>query len=196
MERFKHCSLCDNHIMEMMKGIKCGLTGAKSDFKFRCAEALFKTKAFQKIEDLNLQYEFMKRKKAALYISFVVKLSLALFVLLTGIFAVILFLTYGIIFSWRMAGAIGFTGIGLIIFSSVMKPWINYKNEMNILKKKLNDIKKVLNIYNLEYTIETAITGGTHDIFDVTTNITFSKKGVEIEKYQNRLEYTPKYIET
>lgn len=186
MEKFKHCSLCDNHIMDMQTGIKCGLTKEKPSFEHKCDKVIFQDKAFHDIEEVNFHYKFIQRKKAKIYFNLVVFSGIAGFFVLSGLVGGVLLFENGVI----STGPLIMIGIGLAILPIPMRPWFNYLQEVGGTKDKKKQIDNLLKIYGMEAIINFDIKEGKHEIFDVKTNISLQQHGKEMKSYTNDFEYT------
>lgn len=180
MENYKHCSICENSIMDMKVGLKCRLTNQKPRFEFRCEKHSFKTRLFKNIEKIHLKIKLINRKKFRIY----TRLFILLFFSLCFIVGGVLFLLEELIFT-----ASTVIGTGVSILTVAMFPFVKYSHEVRDLKRKKEEIKKLLNIYNITYTVNFDIQNYYKNMHKVESKISLFKNSSILDTYQNSFDY-------
>ena len=68
MKKIDHCQLCEHQKIDFMTGSYCAITNSKPEFVNTCINANFDSKLALVIEDVNIEYEIIrKQKKVSIY---------------------------------------------------------------------------------------------------------------------------------
>ena len=59
----RHCTLCENEIKSLEKGVTCALTQKKPQFEKKCPDILLNLKFQEKLEIAQLKLERIRRTK-------------------------------------------------------------------------------------------------------------------------------------
>lgn len=182
MESYKHCAVCENHIMDMKTGIKCGLTKQKPTFEFRCEKASFKDKLFKDIERIHLQIKFKNRNKTFNYFRFGLFIFFFLCFVLSGVL-------YLIKTEELKLTAFVLIGIGCSILTVGVLPFVNYSQDMADLRRRRKKLKKILTAYDISYQIDLKIKSYYKSMCQVESKITLFRYSQIIDTYKNSFDY-------
>jgi hypothetical protein len=162
MDITKHCQLCDHLILDFKTGTICGISKKRPNFNNTCVNAKLDSKLKSKIEDINLEYQYILKRKQKVYINFVVYTILSIIVIfISCYFGNYIFeqskyewirFRYG-----RSALEIPvyffFTGV-LFVLPRATRPLIKFLNELRLAKARKQDLDHILKLYNINYSIE------------------------------------------
>ncbi|MCB9185733.1 MAG: hypothetical protein H6601_03220 [Flavobacteriales bacterium] len=162
-ELTKHCSLCDNQVVDFNIGTTCSLTNQKPDFNESCPKIVLGDKFWESLKTLNIQQQLLLNAKTITYLN-------------AGVFAVIgIAIIYGGYYFGSMIWDAGFistvpltiVGVGLLVTSYSLAPIRTFSNKLSIAKEKKDRMDGVLKLYGIEYDIKLKVEKeihGSHDI--------------------------------
>ncbi|WP_298903595.1 hypothetical protein [uncultured Psychroserpens sp.] len=81
MIQAKHCDLCEHPKRSLKKGLTCGLTNKKPDFKISCSDIKFSNSFKEYLPELSNQIENVKKRKAFAYLTFILASLLGLIII-------------------------------------------------------------------------------------------------------------------
>lgn len=84
MELTRHCSLCENEITSLKKGVTCGLTKKKPDFIKNCKEIKLNEKFQQKLVTTILELERICKFKKNQYLIFFILLVVGILIIMVN----------------------------------------------------------------------------------------------------------------
>lgn len=155
MELTRHCDLCEHKQSDFKLGLVCGLTSRKPAFNKTCSKILLGNLFEEKLKQINLEYDQLKRKRLLTYSYTVVYLLIGLIVMFVAYY----FGTY--IYNISNRTSIRLYTYPLIIFSVSFTPLgiavstlINYLQHIKVVQRKKEDLDKVLALYNIKYAID------------------------------------------
>ncbi len=149
MNLVKHCELCDNQIIRLKDGTTCKLTGKKPAFNKTCLKIKLNDKFEQKVKEINIEYEQIKKTKASAYIHFSVLLIISVAVIFGGYYIGKYALDSGVISTTPLI----IMGAGLSILPVAFGSLNTYRSKIFIAKQKKEKLDNLLSLYNINYTI-------------------------------------------
>ena len=168
----KHCQLCDNQVVSLMGGTTCGLTKQKPDFNKTCIKIQLNDKFEQKVKEINVDHEKVRRTKKLTYTYFIVFLIISLAVMIGGYLLGSYILEKGVISTVPLI----IIGVGFTILPIAFGPVNNYRNEMSIIKKKKENLDGILSLYNIDYSIDMKFGKEIHGTQEVETDLKIHRK--------------------
>lgn len=172
MDLTKHCQLCDNQLISLMGGTTCRLTNKKPDFNKTCIKIELNDKFEQKITEININYEKIKRTKLLTYTYFTVFLIISIAVMIGGYILGKYVFEKGVISTVPLI----IIGVGFAILPMAFGPLNYYRNEMSITKTKKESLDGILSVYNIDYKIDIRFGKEIHGNQEVETNLKFNGK--------------------
>ncbi|GAA4277986.1 hypothetical protein [Aquimarina mytili] len=150
MNLARHCELCDNQTVSLKDGTTCILTNKKPEFNKTCSKIDLREKFEQKLKEVNIHYEQVKKTKIASYVNFGIFLFIGLFVMFGGYYLGKYALDGGVISTVPFI----IMGVGFLILPMAFGPLNRYRQDINAAKNKKDKVDEVLNLYNIDYTID------------------------------------------
>jgi len=150
MNLAKHCELCDNQIVSLKEGTTCKLTNRKPEFNKTCSKIELNEKFEEKLKAVNIEYESFKRTKVLTYIYFIIFLTISFAVMIGGYLLGKYALDFGVISTVPLI----IMGVGVLVLPVAFGPLNRYRNRISVSKSKKSKIDNVLNLYNIDYTID------------------------------------------
>jgi len=167
MIKSRQCNLCDNQKVSLKEGTICTLTDRKPEFNKTCTKIELNDKFENKLKEVNIRYQKVKRSKAVTYIYFIVFLAIALAVMIGG------FLFGKYVFESGVISAIPIIimSIGLAPLGMAFGALNNHHNELKIATNQKNMLDEVLDLYRIEYDIDIKFGKEYHGTQDVSANL-------------------------
>lgn len=172
MNLAKHCELCDNRIIDIQTGTRCGLTGNRPKFEKKCRDIKFENNHITRIKEVNIDYHKIASTKNTTIANFIVLFSIGVAVMLGGYHLGALAWDKGLISTVPFI----VMGIGFLILPTAIGPLVKYRQEMGTERNKKEAMDELLASYNMEYDIEILIDEDVNGNKDYDAEITFSKR--------------------
>ena len=172
MDLTKHCQLCERQLYDIQSGTKCGLTNERPNFSGKCPDIKFETKYEDKIKEINIEYELVKRTKAISIGTFIFFITISIAVIVGGYLLGTYAFDKGVISTVPLI----IMGTGVLILPLASGPLNKYRWGMKIARNKKNELDELLANYNIQYSIEVIVNKDLHGNQDITTNLTFQRK--------------------
>lgn len=178
MKTKRHCDLCDNQILDINIGLICNVTKTKPSFINLCTKIKLNNILKNKLEDVLIEYEYLKQHKKKLFVNSYVKLILGFFIFCCGCLSLkflfgdeindpFLAIKYII-----LVPAIILTTGFYYIKIALTKLFIFKKELLNATESK-EKIDKVLNLYVKKYSYTVNFDKEVHGIQNVKINMKF-----------------------
>ena len=150
MIQSRHCSLCDNEIRSLEKGVTCKLTNKKPDFKKACSDIVLHDKFLSKLEDANLELEKIRSVSNRAHWTLYVLIILGILLIIGNktLTDVVQDLNYYWVYR------VGIIAIGITILTNAFNGVIKFKNNLKNKVLEKNKIDSVLKIYGISYKIK------------------------------------------
>lgn len=145
-----HCVLCDHKEMVPGSGLVCTVTNEKPNFSGVCTKYRGQNVLRSTLEETLESYETLKRTKSSVLINFILYLSLSILVITGAYFLHTYVLDKGVLSVLPLI--IGVAGITLL--GIAFGPLNYYRNNIKILKRKLDKIGAVMNLNNISHSYE------------------------------------------
>ena len=172
MDLAKHCRICENQVLDLQTGTYCGLTQKKPDFEYTCPSIKFAQKLEERIQILHTEFELVKKTKFNSYGNFVFFIVLAISVMIGGYLLGVYAFEAGVISTVPLI----VMGVGVMILPFAFGPLNNYRQKMGVAQQRINELKKLMEMYNVKYDIEVKVKKDIHGNNHVTTNLNFLQK--------------------
>jgi hypothetical protein len=168
MNLTRHCTLCENGIMSLEKGMTCKLTKRKPDFEITCPDIKLGEKFQKKLERAILELENIHRYKRSSYLTFY-------FLIIIGFSAIIgsaIFIewTYSRIY---METKILVIGAGISTLGVATYKLSRFKKKFETAEYTKNKIDLVLDTYGISYTYHFDIKEEIHGAQHINLNLEF-----------------------
>ena len=163
----KHCSLCENEIINLEKGLTCKLTSRKPEFENTCSEINLDNKFLEKLEFANLEFERIRRNKNAVHLNFYFLIIVGI-LLIIGSSAFAKMIPDTIYYLYYKVGAISL-GISTIIAASFKLTALREK--LKNAKHEKNRIDEVLDKYGISYQLKLHFKEKIHGTQDVDVEL-------------------------
>ncbi|WP_111683760.1 hypothetical protein [Winogradskyella tangerina] len=165
MKHIDHCNLCEHQSTDLKIGFYCGLTNRKPEFYKTCIKANFDNKLATKIEDVNIDYEDIKRQKWRVYTNSILLFILGILLLICSYYMSKFVSGLKASEYWRYRyvsyGLTAcFLGSLLFVFPAAIRLLNRYRNEIRSAKIDKEKVDKVLELYGISYTINITFTRG------------------------------------
>jgi len=152
MIQAKHCDLCSHPKRNLKKGLTCGLTDKKPDFKDFCSDIKFSSSFKEYLPELLNQIENEKKRKGFVYLTFILLSLLGLFIVV-GINPQLqrsLGLEFGY-YAWKNYKIVlFFYFIGSISLSMGFWSLNKHRRILKKLESEKRELNKVLSNYNFD----------------------------------------------
>lgn len=172
MDLTNHCKLCDNQYFTLVSGTTCKLTNQKPDFDKACLKIELNDKFEEKVTEININYEKIKRTKLLTYTYFTVFLIISLVVMIGGYILGKYVFEKGVISTVPLI----IIGVGFTILPKAFGSLNYYRNEMLIAKTKKESLDGILSAYNIDYEIDIRFGKEIHGNQEVETDLKFNGK--------------------
>lgn len=178
MKKKKHCDLCDNQILNIDVGLICAVTKGKPSFTNLCTKINLKNRLKTRLEDVLIEYEYLKQNKEKLFINTYLKLILGLLIFFCGCFSLKFLYDQGN-FSPLIAlkYLILVPGIsittGLYFMKFAISKLVIIKKEFSNAREAKNNLDKVLKLYSNKYSYTVNFDEEVHGIQNVNVEIEF-----------------------
>ena len=150
MELTRHCDLCEHKKSDFKLGLVCDLTSRKPAFNKTCSQILLRDLFEEKLKQINLEYDQLKRKRLLTYSYTVVYILIGFIIIAAGYFIGNHIYSHGVISTIPLIFiAVSFAPMGMAVST-----FINYLQRLKVAKSKKEDLDKVLVLYNIKYTID------------------------------------------
>lgn len=179
MKHIDHCQLCDHQKMDFKTGTFCGITNRKPEFANTCVSANFDSKLGDKIEEVNIEYELVRRQKWKVYLKAIALFLLGIFFMICGYLMAefIAELKTGEYWRFRYISytvIILFLGSMLYVFPAATTLFYRFRNEMRIAKTNKDKVDHVLDRYGIKYNIALKFTKSEFDYDEVDIDLTIN----------------------
>ncbi|WP_299112869.1 hypothetical protein [uncultured Winogradskyella sp.] len=168
MDITSHCKICNHQKIDFKVGTLCSITDKKPDFHNRCIKADFSEKLETKIEQINVEYEKVRKTRLLVYANFIIFLSVAFAVILAGFYLAKYLLKFNAISS--VPFIISLVGV-LFVLPIAIGPLNSYLNDLKLAKQRKNELDQVLEIYNINYDINIEFGKAYHGTQDVYVDL-------------------------
>lgn len=172
MDITKHCQICDHRIFDLENGIRCGLTNQKPQFEATCQNAFFDKNLEQDIEDINVKYKLVGQTKALTYANFVVYLVVGFSIIIAGYLVGVHAYNHQVLSTVPLF----IMGAGVPVLGLAFGPLNKYRQEMSVAKQNKEELHRLLELYQIEYTIDIKINKDLHGNKDVETEVNLFRK--------------------
>lgn len=148
MNLSRHCTLCENGITSLEKGVTCRLTKKKPNFKNTCPYIKLGKKFQEKLEDAILELERIRRHKRSTYLTFYFLIIIGFFLIIGS--EILIEWTYDTRYFWETKIAI--IGIGMSTLTAATYKLSRFRKKIENAEHTKNKIDLVLNEYGISYT--------------------------------------------
>jgi len=166
----RHCSLCENEIKSLEKGVTCALTLKKPDFQKKCPDIRLDLKFQEKLEIEHLKLERIRRTKNSTYMIAVITAMIG--ILIISNYSFVADLTPNSTFYSR--DVIGFIAVGVVFTSAGFGRIIHFKRNLNNAQSDIDIIDAVLEKYAISYQTTFEYKEKIHGDQYITVTITFN----------------------
>jgi len=149
MNYSKHCNLCENEVTNYKTGLTCKLTKHKPAFNNSCTQINFNNKFLIRLEKINLELERIKRQKKSVLTSFYSMICIGFILLLFGWFEYKRINT-SVYALYYISGLIA---SGVTALSIAYNKLNNYRRRIYNASLDKHNLDKLLNIYNISYSM-------------------------------------------
>lgn len=171
MKQSEHCRLCNHQEIDLKVGTICGLTKKKPDFNNSCPTINFSEKLEDKIKEVNVTYENIRRKSTLTYIYTIVILTISISVMIGGWYLGRYVYNAGVISTVPLT----IIGIGFLLFPVSFGPLNFHRRDLKLAKAEKNKIDDILSCYDIDYDIEIKYGREIHGTQEVFTNLKLEK---------------------
>jgi len=168
----QHCSICNHQLIDYQIGTVCGITKQKPNFNNRCLDIDFSVKVEEKIKDVNMEYEAIKRSSKVIYAYSIVYGIIALIIICGSYYLGSYVFNKGRVFA--IPFVLGAAGIAVLQVS--ISTYRNHKNELSIRKKRKDKLDNIIDRYDMEYQIELKFGKEIHGTRDIHSDLKLQRK--------------------
>ncbi|MDY7393701.1 hypothetical protein UMM65_00460 [Aureibaculum sp. 2210JD6-5] len=162
IRKTEHCLLCENQRYDFKEGVYCGITEKKPDFKETCDIINFGKTLEDKILEVNVELDLVKRTKVDTIGHLIIFTLIGIAIIYFGLFLANKY-GFSLIVHESILGIRGFgtmvilvsIGISLLIFA--IAPLNLYRSNIKIAKLKKQKLDQILEFYKLRYNINLQI---------------------------------------
>jgi len=178
MKKKNHCDLCDNQILDIELGLICAVTKVKPSFTSLCTKINLNNRLKTKLEDVLIEYEYLKQFKEKSFINIYLKLFFGLLIFFCGCFSLKFFYgegNYGPLIALKyLILVLGITlTTGLYFMKFAISKLVKIKKDFyNAREAKIN-VDKVLKLYSNKYSYTVNFDEEVHGIQNVNVEIEF-----------------------
>ena len=172
MDLTKHCQLCENQLVDIQTGTTCALTNKPPDFREKCPDIRFEDKYEEKIREINIEYDKVRRTRGISYANFFFYITISIVIMVAGYLIGKYALEKGVISTVPLI----IMGVGVLVLPMAAGPLNKYRTTMKIARKKLTELNELLAIYNIQYTIDVIVNKDRHGNEDIETKLFFQRK--------------------
>lgn len=153
MKRGRHCELCQNEKLSLIKGRTCKLTKRKPDFDTVCSDIRFGGKLKRRLKPLENTLEENKKYRNSIYFKFVLYFLFGLLLVLWGRKLYIDYepvstsLTYDL---HHIELSITIMSFGFVLWAVAFNSLGKHVLRKNSTKEELESIQEVLDLYKKE----------------------------------------------
>ena len=165
----RHCTLCENEISNLERGLTCKLTNRKPEFKEACPDIRLTQKFQNKLEEANLELKIIGRKKKSVHPSFYFLIIIGFIVIIGSSF--IADWTHAGVFFWYEK--IALIGLGVTLLMIAYQKLNRFRNQIKAAASEKNKIDLVLEKYGISYKTTFEFKEIVHGTQEVTVNIEF-----------------------
>jgi hypothetical protein len=186
-----HCLICEDKKMDFTIGVYCGITDEKPKFEKKCPSKGFGKTLNEKIVEIDSNLKLIENEKSITYLHLYTFLSFAAIVLIADCFFInylwgisSLNNSYYISNYYMVAVPIIIASVGLGLIPYAVAPLNKFKSQRKITNNAKSELDTILNLYNIQYEIQTKLFKGSHGIIDIDNTlvmITNNNKGNSIE---------------
>lgn len=168
----QHCELCDHSRKDLVRGVFCGLANEKPQFVDTCADVEHGDALKQKIIEKETNHRYLNFEKSAVWRGVIQYAIIGAFFLIGGIVFLIKLWDYGYVATLPFA----IIGIGMFLLPKAIAGWRHHNYLISKARQDLETLKKVLELYHVEYQIQMEVCTGRHDN-EVKFQLTGKKRG-------------------
>ncbi len=172
MEKSKHCEICENQLYDFKTGTRCGITNERPCFKEKCSDIIFDKKYQDKIREVNIEFESIRRDKFLYYLNFSLYFGIGVSLMFTGYFLGVYLFKKGAMSTVPMV----IIGIGFLVLPKAIGSLVSYYQKISVAQMKKTKLDEILSRYNIEYSIDVIINADIHDNKEIEANLTFLRK--------------------
>lgn len=167
MDLARHCSLCEHQKVNLKNGTTCKITDKKPEFNSTCSKINLKAKFEEKIKQVNIAHEKIKRTKTLTYIYCSIFLIVGLSTIYGGYYLGKYVLEMGVISTVPLI----IMGIGCAVLPIAIGPFNNYRNKLKITSINKQKLDEVLALYHINYAINIIFGKEIHGNQEVTVDL-------------------------
>jgi hypothetical protein len=171
IDNAKHCYLCENKDFNVLTGMKCGLTQSVPEFNVKCSSIKFDIAYENKIKEVNIELDKVRRSKIPSYTNFYFFLGLSLVIILTGFLLGKYILDFGVISTVPLL----IMGVGVGVLPLASGPINKYRNAIKIASNRKEELDEILRLYGISYTAEITVTKDLHDNEDYHIKLSYDR---------------------
>ena len=169
---FKHCQLCENQILDAQFGSRCALTNDRPDFGKRCLDKRFEEKYEKRIREVNEEFEQVKSTKGSIITHVLTYGIISLGMMISGFVLLKFILEKGVFANVTLI----IMGSGFLVIPYALGPWVKFKQQFQAVRKKKEELDEILELYNIQYTIDVSIKHDRHGTVEINSDLHFQKK--------------------
>lgn len=167
MDLARHCTLCDNQLVNIKDGTTCGLTNKKPEFNKTCIKIELNDKFEQRVKKVNIELENVNKMKTDTYGHVVIFTLISIAVVFGGYYIGKYAFESGVISTVPLV--IMAIGLGILVFA--IGPLNKYRNELAIVKSNKEKLDEVLKLYKIDYDIDLAYGEKIHGTREVRADL-------------------------
>lgn len=169
MNLSRHCTLCENGIPTIEKGMTCRLTKKKPDFEYRCPSIQLDKKFQEKLERAILELAKIHRYKRAAYLNFYVLIIIGLLLIIASANLIEWNYNSRIIMEIKIAAI----GVGISILPIAAYKLSRFKKKFEAAVYTKNKIDLVLDTYGIRYTSDFDVKDEIHGTQEVNLTLEY-----------------------
>ncbi len=158
MNLYKHCEICSKRNYDLKHGTTCSLTDRKPSFKFKCNKLDFNENQIELIKKTNIQYYRVTDNKTSVVSHFIFYGVGSILVMIAGYLIGSIILSKGVISSIPII----IMGSGFLSLPYATRPFIQYLQHLKVVKNNLEELNKILSLYNITYEFKIIIDTDVH----------------------------------
>lgn len=143
----RHCTLCENEIKSLEKGVTCALTQKKPDFEKKCTDIQLDHKFQEKLEIAHLKLERIRKTKNSIHVIAFIAIIIGLLITIKS--KAIADLTPNSTFYPR--DLIGYIAVGITIIAAGLGRIFSFRKKLKNAQFDIDNIDAVLEKYDINY---------------------------------------------
>ena len=172
VELARHCHLCDNQIVTLQEGTTCSLTNRKPEFNRICSRIILDKKLEQKIIEVNVKYQQIKRTQIESYFNFGLFFSISVLIIYLGYYMGKYAFEGGVISVVPLIIMSISLGTLTMAFGSLNR----YNSEIKIARENKNRVDEVVEKYGVTYDINIVFDKNVHGTQHINYDLNIDKK--------------------